>query len=252
MHLIESKARSKALFAVCHLELNSQSTRASDIAKISDQNPSNASRYCNEWCDVNVMRKDREGSYVSFHINKAQLSHLLFDYIGSSLEESLGYDSVLGLKEVPDEKIENMATMLAGEKQGEKTAHDILDKVEMAHYFLSRNLDRDSVFAEELGQKLQKLLSQPAVSTMEAAGEIIEKIKQLMGGQEVEVIEQVWSLTSTNEEPVRDAKTVEQALETSIDTLLFMRCAGDQQLSDDEREFLQNLRIYRTGFRLTL
>jgi len=252
MEIVESKARSKTLFAVCHLISNNQSSKASDIAKIAGQDPSNVSRYCNEWCDAGIMHKNREGKYVSFDVNKYGLAKLLFEHIASDLEDKLGYDTVENLKNTDEDEIMEIAAGFTDQSATQAPADSITDKIDMVHYFLSRQIERDSVLAEELGHTLQLLLTQPAVSTVETAQSVIDVVKQQIGGQKVEVIDKLMSLIKVNEEPVRDAKTVSEAFDESIDVMLFMAGKDGYEVSEEEEKFLSHLRMYRTGFQLQL
>lgn len=252
MEIVESKARSKSLFAVCHLISNNQSSKASDIAKISGQDPSNVSRYCNEWCDAGIMQKNRDGKYVSFNVNKPGLAKLFFDHIASDLEDKLGYDTVENLKDTDEDEIMEIAAGFTQQGASQGPADSITDKIDMVHYFMSRQIERDSVLAEELGHTLQLLLTQPAVSTVETAQNVIDVLKQQIGGQKVEVIEKLMSLIKVNEEPVGDAKTVSEAFDDSIDVMLFIAGKDDYEVSEEEKQFIDHLRIYRTGFQLQL
>jgi len=80
---------------------------------------------------------------------------------------------------------------------------------------------------------------------------VIDVVKQQIGGQKVEVIDKLMSLIKVNEEPVRDAKTVSEAFEKSIDVMLYTS-GKDEDVSEEEEEFLTHLQIYRTGFQLRL
>lgn len=253
MKLIESKARSKALFAVCYLSSNDMSRRASDIAKISDQDASNVSRYCNEWCEKGTLQKDKEGKYVSFHVSETALAQSLFDYIADDLKDQCGFETVEDLKNTDEEEIKQISASLGKGRLANNASDRIMNKIHMVDYFFTKELTHDTEFPKELGDTLKLLFSQPSVSTMDTAENVINTLKQHIGGKEVEVVEKLMSLVKVNEEPLGEVKTVSDGFEEAIDVMLFLAGTdAHESISKDERIFLENLRMYRVGIQLQL
>ena len=249
MDILHSKPRAKVLFAVCQLNHLADLPYVSNIARVTDQNRSNVSRYAKEWNNHKVFDKTEEESHILYKINDKGLVDLYFDFLNQILENELGTQTFENSLEVlGDEKLPNAVKSLLSESANDLAqpgVEKLQSKYNLIQYIRNKKYTTHGVLQDKLSSYLKAKLRLPLTQNRTLGKSILAPLEAVVGEERAKQFQGLIDLAFVFEGHLENVDTTSKAFEIITNHLLYWK--PETKPHEEIQEFLTYLRSIKIG-----
>jgi len=254
MKLEASKPRSKVLFGICHLQNKDDLPYPSNIARVTDQDSSNISKYCSDWHDAGLLYKETEEGKATYEVQRRPLVAHYFEHVSEEIKDELGqgslsdeWDKVSDVSEVIDDEGGGMFSQF-----GNKGIEVVQPKLEMIQYFWNKQYDENGQLVHHVGDQLIHELSLPLTQKSNFEDNMYQVISNLVGSERAQIIDEAIKVSMAFEKHYSDVETVNDAYHVFTEQLLLrtgrQHFEGEpEDMADEVREFYRHLYRFKTS-----